>query len=136
MPTLQVYQKRLFSDAVLQRTDDTEEMGIDSTMGVDDTFDEEKHAYVLTFPWNFEEVIQEFDTSSKVGGYWETFMHNSRAVIDFNNLFREFHQASAIPDYTALQQICEPALADYVGESLKRIHYHGLDVEMANMTME
>ena len=94
--------QRVFSEAVLQRTDDAEDMSIDQTMGVDDEFDEEKHAYVLTFPWNFEEVIQEFDTSSKVGGYWDTFINNSRAIVDFNNLFREFHQASAIPDYLDL----------------------------------
>lgn len=27
-------------------------------------------------------------------------------------------------------------MADYVSESLKRIHFHGLDVEMTNLTME
>ena len=129
-------QRRMFSDAVLQRTDEAEDMSIDQSMGVDDTFDEEKHAYVLTFPWNFEEVIQEFDTSSQVGGYWDTFINNTRAIVDFNNLFREFHQASAIPDYLDLQRICEPGLADYVSESLKRIHFHGLDVEMANLTLQ
>ena len=63
MPSVQIPQ-RMFSDAVLQKTDENEDMSIDQTMGVDETFDEEKHAYVLTFPWNFEEVIQEFDTSS------------------------------------------------------------------------
>lgn len=92
----------MFSDAVLQKTDDSEDMSIDQTMGVDDTFDEEKHAYVLTFPWNFEEVIQEFDTSSSVGGYWDTFINNSRSIIDLNDLFRDFHQACALPNYADL----------------------------------
>ena len=92
----------MFSDAVLAKTDDSEDMSIDMSMGVDHEFDEEKHAYVLTFPWNFEEVIQEFDTSSKVGGYWDTFITNTRTINDFNSLFREFHQASAIPDYVDL----------------------------------
>ena len=41
-----------------------------------------------------------------------------------------------MPDYTDLQRICEPGLADYVSESLKRIHFHGLDVEMANLTIQ
>ena len=63
-------------------------------------------------------------------------MTNSRAIVDFNNLFREFHQACAIPDYNGLNKICEPRLANYVGESLKRIHFHGLDIEMANLTIE
>jgi hypothetical protein len=35
-----------------------------------------------------------------------------------------------------LNRICEPKLADYVGESIKRIHFHGLDIEMANLTVE
>ena len=91
---------------------------------------------MLTFPWNFEEVLQEFDTTSQVGGYWDKFITNSRAVVDFNNLFREFHQACAIPDHKGLQRICEPRLADYVSESLKRIHFHGLDVEMANLAIQ
>ena len=32
--------------------------------------------------------------------------------------------------------MCEPRLAKTVSESLKRIHFHGLDVEMANLTIE
>ena len=63
-------------------------------------------------------------------------MVNSRAVVDFNRLFREFHQACAIPDYENLKITCEGRLANVVSESLKRIHFHGLDVEMANLTIE
>lgn len=63
-------------------------------------------------------------------------MVNSRAVVDFNRLFREFTQACAIPDYECLKIICEGRLANVVSESLKRIHFHGIDVEMANLTIE
>ena len=63
-------------------------------------------------------------------------MVNSRAVVDFNNLFRDYHQSCAIPDYEGLERICEPRLASYVSDCLKRIHFHGLDVEMASLTVE
>lgn len=63
-------------------------------------------------------------------------MLNSRAIIDFNTLFRKFHQACAIPDHEGIAHICEPRLANYVSESINRIHFHGLDVEMANLTVE
>ena len=54
-------------------------------------FDEKKHGYVLTFPWNFEEVIAEFESDYRVmgsGSYWNKFLVNSGAVVDLNNLFR------------------------------------------------
>ena len=35
-----------------------------------------------------------------------------------------------------MDYILEGKLAGYVKESLKRIHFHGLDIEMANMTVE
>ena len=63
-------------------------------------------------------------------------MNNTRSIVDFNNLYREFHQACAIPDQQMLDRICEPRLAKAVGESLDRIHLHGLDVEMNNLTIE
>ena len=94
---------------------------------------------MLTFPWNFEEVITDVQTQYPTlpeSNYWHKFMVNTRSVVDMNTLFREFHQFSAIPDYDGLQLICEPKLANYVSESLKRIHFHGLDVEMANLTIE
>jgi len=68
--------------------------------------------------------------------YWHKWMVNSRSIVDFNNLFREFHQACAIPDYVALDKVCEPRLSSYVTDCVKRIHFHGLDVEMANLTVE
>jgi len=84
-------------------------------------------------------VITEFEQDYKVMGessYWHKFMVNTRSVVDFNVLFRKFHQACAIHDQAGLDDICEPKLASYVGESLDRIHFHGLDVEMANLTVE
>ena len=108
-------------------------------VGADITFSEQKHGYVLTFPWNFEEVIAEFESDYKVmpeSSYWHKFMVNTRSIVDFNNLFRDFHQSCALPDKKGLAKVCEPRLADYVGNSLDRIHFHGLDVEMANLTIE
>jgi hypothetical protein len=40
-----------------------------------------------------------------------------------------------VPDYLGIKTICEGRLADYVLESVKRIHFHGLDIEMANLTV-
>ena len=57
-------------------------------------------------------------------------------VFEFNKLFREFHQACALPDYVMIDGACEPKLAQYVKESVRRIHFHGLDIEMANLTVE
>jgi hypothetical protein len=108
-------------------------------VGADVAFNEQKHGYVLTFPWNFEQVISDFESNFKpmsTSSYWHKFMVNTRSIVDFNNLFREFHQACAIPDHQGLARICEPRLANYVSESIKRIHFHGLDVEMANLTIE
>jgi len=92
----------------------------------------------LTFPWNFEEVLDDYAKHRPMSesSYWHRWMTNSRASVDFNNLFREFHQACAIPDQQGLDKVCEPRLASYVGDSIRRIHFHGLDVEMANLTVE
>jgi hypothetical protein len=90
-------------------------------VGADTEFSESKHGYVLTFPWNFEEVISQAHSQYNLlpaSSYWNRFMHNSRAIVDFNKLFREFHQYCAIPDYQGLNKICEPNLASYVSESL------------------
>lgn len=50
--------------------------------------------------------------------------------------FREFHQACALPDYGEIDKLCEGQLAAYVKESVRRIHFHGLDIEMANLTVK
>lgn len=62
-------------------------------------------------------------------------MTNSGAEVDFNNLFREFHQFCALPEQKGINRICEPRLAEAVNKSVERIHFHGLDVEMANLTV-
>ena len=31
--------------------------------------------------------------------YWHKFMVNTRSIVDYNTLYREFHQACAIPDF-------------------------------------
>lgn len=45
------------------------------------------------------------------------------------------HQYCALPDEKGLRLKCEKKLADYLVDSLNRIHFHGLDVEMANLTL-
>jgi hypothetical protein len=107
-------------------------------LGVDVQFDNQKHAYVLTFPWNFPEIVNTFESSHQAispGSYWARFVTHSRAEIDFNNLFREFHQYCSVPDPVGISRICEGKLAEAVNQSVNRIHFHGLDVEMANLTV-
>jgi hypothetical protein len=68
--------------------------------------------------------------------YWARYVENSGSIIDFNKLFRNFHQCCALPDVDGLQHYCEGKLATVVGSSVDRIHFHGLDIEMANLTVE
>ena len=35
-----------------------------------------------------------------------------------------------------MDKICEGNMSRYLKESVKRIHFHGLDIEMANLTVE
>ena len=107
-------------------------------VGADLKFNEQKHAYVLTFPWNFQEIISDFEKDYKplqANSYWYKFVMNN-ATFEFNKLFREFHQACAVPEYGNIDKVCEGKLAQYVKESVRRIHFHGLDIEMANLTVE
>jgi len=106
-------------------------------IGADQKFDQQKHAYVLTFPWNFPEIVNKFEATNKsAGGFWGMWLHHSQAIVDFNILFREFHQFCAIPDDVGIEKICEGRLAQAVNQSIDRIHFHGLDIEMANLTVE
>ena len=50
-------------------------------------------------------------------------------------MFREFHQSCARNDAEGIEFVCEGRLAKAVNESLERIHFHGLDIEMANLTV-
>lgn len=101
------------------------------------SFDEKKHAYVLSFPWNFQEIISDFESHKALSpsSYWYRFIQVN-AINEFNALFREFHQVCAIPNYLNMDKICEGNMAHYLKESVKRIHFHGLDIEMANLTVE
>jgi hypothetical protein len=68
-------------------------------IGADQKFDQQQHAYVLTFPWNFPEIVDKYEAShGSMTGYWAWFLEHSRAIVDFNVLFREFHQGCALPD--------------------------------------
>ena len=101
-------------------------------------FSEQKHAYVLTFPWNFQEIISGFEQEYRglpSNSYWHQWVFNN-STFEFNKLFREFHQYCALPDYINLDCILEAKLSAYVKESIRRIQFHGLDIEMANLTVE
>jgi hypothetical protein len=71
----------------------------------------------------------------KEGTFWHKFVFNI-GTFEINKLFREFHQACSLPDYQWIDQVCEGKLAQYVKESVRRIHFHGLDIEMSNLTVE
>jgi len=60
-------------------------------LGVDQKFDAQKHAYVLTFPWNFPEIVDTFEATHQPMSddkWWARYMEDSRAIVDFNILFR------------------------------------------------
>ena len=54
--------KRCFSEqpAVVQEETQESLSDINARLGVDTVFSSRKHAYVLTFPWNFDEIVDEF----------------------------------------------------------------------------
>jgi hypothetical protein len=81
---------------------------------VDTQFSEQKHAYVLTFPWNFPEIISKFEKKSTASTYWNWFVTHSRAVVQFNNLFRVFHQSCALNDQAGITASCEGKMAHAV----------------------
>ena len=100
---------RMFSTTSVTSTEQAEEKSMAertveeqmALVGADGEFSQNKHGYVLAFPWNFDEIITNMESNYRpmsTSSYWHKFMVNSRAIVDFNNLFREFHQACAIPD--------------------------------------
>ena len=108
-------------------------------MGIDTQFSQQKHGYVLSFPWNFPEIIRNVEGAHRPlakSNFWYNWVFNNQSQIYFNSLFREFHTACAIPDYEIIDKLCEGKLSQYVRESVKRIHFHGLDLELANLTVE
>ena len=63
MNTMFNQNKRFFTEgAVATQEDEAPEslQDMNARIGVDTTFSKQKHAYVLTFPWNFDEIIEEF----------------------------------------------------------------------------
>ena len=53
---------------------------------------------MLTFPWNFPEIIDKFQKPGPGASKWQNYVTNSRSVVQFNNLFRVFHQSCALND--------------------------------------
>lgn len=88
---------RRFSDAVVSQQQEESEIDTadeNTRLGVDVEFSQQKHAYVLTFPWNFDEIIDEFQAKHRPlsgANFWAMYTKNSGAFVEFNNLFREFH---------------------------------------------
>ena len=59
--------------------------------GADLAFNERKHGYILSFPWNFDEVIQDYEhefTPLDEKNFWYKWIYNREADRDFNELFR------------------------------------------------
>jgi hypothetical protein len=100
----------------VNKPDDSTTLDLDQRnkrLGVDTKFSEQKHAYVLTFPWNFQEIINDFESEYRPlpkSNYWHKFIFNN-STYEFNRLFREFHQYCALPDYANLDCILEAKLA-------------------------
>lgn len=92
---------------------------------------------MLTFPWNYPEIISRAQGAYPApNGFWSYWVEHSRAPVCFAQLYREFHQACALPAPALLNKCCEGKLASVVQASVERIHFHGLDIEMANLTIE
>jgi len=106
--------------------------------GADLAFNNKKHSYILSFPWNFDNVISKYEQkymklSEK--DFWHKWIFNRECDRDFNELFRVFHQSCAIPDYEGIERVCEPRLAKYISRSVENIRFHGMNIEMANLTV-
>jgi len=119
-------------------SEDERLIAMSKKFGADLSFDNRKHSYILSFPWNFDDVIKDFQqdfTPLREGNPWHRWVFNRECDRDFNELFRTFHQACAIPEESGLDKACEPRLKKYMMKSLETIHFHGMDMEMANLTV-
>jgi hypothetical protein len=80
----------------VKKKEETTEVDIEQRnkrLGVDMKFNEQKHAYVLTFPWNFPEIISDYEQGHRpvsTSSFWHKFVMNN-SIYEFNTLFREFH---------------------------------------------
>lgn len=123
-------------DKIAAMTDEERLIYTSQKFGADLTFSEQKHGYVLEFPWNFEPIIQDFERDFaplKEGDFWHRWIFNRECDRDFNELFRVFHQSCAIPDYEGINRVCEPRLAQEISQTVDNIQSRGLDIEMANL---
>ena len=104
--------------------------------GADLAFNTKKHGYILSFPWNYDEIIKDFEddfTPLKSNSFWYTWVKNRELMRSFSELFRVFHQSCAIPEEEGLDRVCEPKFKNYMMKCLQNIHFHGMDVEMVNL---
>lgn len=89
--------RRFFASEMEVQKKQEQSVDLDTQMkkiGVDLQFSEQKHAYVLTFPWNFPEIISDFEHEYRplsASSYWGRFVFDTDNILDFNHLFREFH---------------------------------------------
>lgn len=57
-------------------------------------FNEEKHGYVLSFPWNYPEIINKHEAAFRPmakNSYWDHWLTHTNAKHEFSKSFREFH---------------------------------------------
>lgn len=105
--------------------------------GADVAFNSRKHGYILSLPWNFDEVIKDYEQDFRVlkpNNFWHRWVFNRECNRDFDELFRVFHQSCAIPEESGIDRVCEPRLAAYMKKAIQNVHFHGMDIEMANLT--
>lgn len=121
--------------AVEEKVEETLEMR-NAKMGVDVEFQPNKHMCILQFPWNLGEAAQAVEFSPLAdSNFWVKFMKNQGFLDDFNQMYREFHQYCAIPDYRGLEYLLEPNLFESVTRSIEEIRMNGLALEMANLVV-
>ena len=66
------------------------------SMFADLAFNTSKHGYILSFPWNYDEIIKDFEddfTPFKSNSFWYTWVKNRELMRSFSELFRVFHQS-------------------------------------------
>ena len=68
--------------------------------------------------------------------FWQYWWRHTPAETELNWLYRELHQWCALPDYEGIAALCEPRLAERLSTILRRIHFHGLDVEMEDLRVD
>lgn len=100
LPLMQT-KPRFFSEAVAEvQQEEPKEVDLATRrkeLGIDTEFSEAKHGYILTFPWNFPEIVNDFERQFRpMTGFWDNLLENSNAKYRFSTMFRDFHQACAL----------------------------------------